>query len=649
MKKIISFVLALIFTISLTTSLYADDMVANALPIEENFPEASIYVSPDGDDSFDGSIEHPFATINAAKEAAKNIGGNVTVYFYGGEYFIEETIEFDETDPQNVVYAAVGGETPIFIGSKPVTGWSETTVNGVVAWVADYPYSQNTLAFYKDGKAMATARYPEDGLLYTVGKSVKNESGNVIMTANTDDLLNFSKTSEMFVRVYPKPWDEFLYTVTSVNQETGEICLIGGSASENSYSYFFDNVFEALNSPGECYLDTTKRKVYYIPQDGDNIDGFVLDAGLTDCFINASNVSNITFSGITFAKTRCEIIKYWFSQGGRNLPNIITFTDSDNIKFDGCVFSQTGLGVLTFNGDCNNCVINDCEFLQIAGSALRIDETSSGVVPSDFVFTNNLVDGYGQFFHLCDGILIARCHTALLDRNTVTNGYYTAFSIGRTWEHAENWTDNITITHNHIYNIGTGIVTDMGAIYMLGEQPGTVVAYNWIHDLTACNGVYPDQGNSYVRINHNIIYNIPSGYGINMTASANDNIVENNIIAFTEAIVNACPNFYGSWLPIAPIYRNNVFVAESIDNPFYLGGYFGKENIVPAEEYGNLFFRYSGEYEKNFPFFKDSYYDEDPLFTDPLNGDFSISDDSPLYDLENFEVWDFFDAGRPEK
>ena len=39
------------------------------------------------------------------------------------------------------------------------------------------------------------------------------------------------------------------------------------------------------------------------------------------------------------------------------------------------------------------------------------------------------------------------------------------------------------------------------------------------------------------------------------------------------------------------------------------------------------------------------YYDENPRFKDALHGDFTILENSPLYDIEEFTVWDIYDVG----
>ena len=68
-----------------------------------------IFVAPDGNDLADGTISSPLATLSAAKEKAKSLSGSVTVYFRGGSYTIDSTVQFDGSDKSDVVYKAYFG------------------------------------------------------------------------------------------------------------------------------------------------------------------------------------------------------------------------------------------------------------------------------------------------------------------------------------------------------------------------------------------------------------------------------------------------------------------------------------------------------------------------------------------------------------
>ncbi|HNZ99857.1 hypothetical protein [Ruminococcus sp.] len=64
--------------------------------------QAVYYVSPEGSDSGDGSLDSPFATLERARDEVRKVNGSMTgdivVYLRGGDYRITEPVEFDTRD-----------------------------------------------------------------------------------------------------------------------------------------------------------------------------------------------------------------------------------------------------------------------------------------------------------------------------------------------------------------------------------------------------------------------------------------------------------------------------------------------------------------------------------------------------------------------
>ncbi|MGW5366412.1 hypothetical protein [Actinopolymorpha pittospori] len=68
------------------------------------------------------------------------------------------------------------------------------------------------------------------------------------------------------------------------------------------------------------------------------------------------------------------------------------------------------------------------------------------------------------------------------------------------------------IAYNHLHHLGQGLLNDMGRVYLLGEQPGTVVRGDLIHDVECANyggwGIYLDEGSSHVVVEGNICHDM---------------------------------------------------------------------------------------------------------------------------------------------
>ena len=264
------------------------------------------------------------------------------------------------------------------------------------------------------------------------------------------------------------------------------------------------------------------------------------------------------------------------------------------------------------------------------------------------------------------GILSKHSFGNQISHNHIHDLYYSGISCGWVWGYKESVSKNNCIEKNYIHDIGHGLLSDMGGIYLLGVQPGTVVRCNVIHDVEKyCYGgwgIYTDEGSSHILIENNICYRTGSQcfhqhYG-------RENILRNNIFAFGREgnaalsrmeehlaftiernifITDGPPIFFSHSVEKFKINKNilsdlNLFWSVS-DNMTAAGGWgdlsiegiMSVENTVDMDEWRKMGYDTHSIYA-------------DPKFTDVKNFNFILEPDSPVFSL-GFRQIDISDVG----
>ena len=655
-----------------------------------------LFVSPEGDDAAEGTMEAPLRTPLAAKEKLKSLKGTlgenerVCVWLRAGRYELSQPLIFTSADLPNVTWAAWKNEEVVFSGAKEISGFTEETVNGVRAFVKDLgpedPAGFRSL--FCGSRALRAPRWPESGYLTVKALAPEDDLfteentpweftlGQRSFYADPADLPAFSDPENVQVRILHYWHDELMY-LTGVDPATGKLSLSRPSSMKirDIDRYYFENVFEALDAPGEWYLDRAQRKLYYIPEAGERPDTLVLRAPVTDKLIEIEGVSGIGFSHIRFTETDWKVpvptgdwadwrVQYDIDalQAALDVDGALTVRGAQNIRFAGCEFLNIGADGVKLMDGVKHSRIENCLFENIAATAVFVGGPNGSPgdpdVAEDITVTNNRIAGYGRKFFCAIGVHITYCDGAEISHNEISDGYYTGISCGWTWGYTHHLTNRILITDNLIYNIGQGWLSDMGGIYMLGIQPGTVLSGNVIHNVAADPGeggyggwgIYLDEGSSRMLVENNLVFRCGSqSFNIHY---GEGNVIRNNIGAFS-AEGQVSVGTRGGEAHATATYYDNIFLTDG--TPIYLYMY------SPAHFYdnGNLFWEISG---KDLTFCTDSgtrvlslqaaekegYLHNptvaDPGFADPVNNDFALSADSPALKL-NFKPWDYAEAG----
>ncbi len=680
------------------------EKISPAFPVYENKPKAAfdegtfsfgandIVVSPDGNDGNAGTPDKPIKTFEKAKELAKakSVNGSITVWFREGTYIIDKTVEFNSDDKSDVLYRSYPNENVIFSGSRPVSGWSETTINGVTAFLTDMPVRSDEDYFrsmFKDGKRLPRSNYPKDGV-FKVADPKQDEAvtpehapeffmHSMSFNAHTEDLINFSNIGDIDIRMMHF-WCDELLPIHSVDTATGRIETTKPSSMTVRIddNYIFENVKEALSLPGEWYLDRSEEKLYYIPEKGDTVDNTVLYAGNIEQLITFNGAENISFQGINFENTDWDHVngsgfagKFLEShplfvnlkyesvhpQAAYETPSAISISDSSEINFTDCRFENISYTAIKFEKNAENCNVTTCRFNEIGANAVFIH--GDFVVPAttaNINVTDCHISRYGRIFNNSIGILLTHASDCNLTNNEIHDGWYTGISVGWNWGYTDHPTNNLNISKNLIYNIGNGWLSDMGGIYTLGIQPKTVISENIIYNVGCYDGeygyggwgIYLDEGSSEILVENNLVYDCSSQtfhqhYG-------RDNIIRNNIFAFggsgafliTKNEDHNSLTLSNNILVVddKPIYSFDTDKDWFIDDSNVYHDYSRKRNVYSGPTM-KLSERKSVVILTSQGLYNNALY-SDPYFKDAENRDFTLALNSPALQA-GFEPWEY--------
>ncbi len=336
--------------------------------------------------------------------------------------------------------------------------------------------------------------------------------------------------------------------------------------------YYIDNLFEALTEPGEWYLSRETGRLYYLPRPGENPANTEIFAPRLHSFIRAigsvfgesgaridvhgtKHVRGLEFVGLTFRHGD------WFSplaekhlpshdtlegndlpiggsvQAAIAVPGAVLFRAARDCAVRDCTIERVGLYALEFGHGCRDCSAVGNELHDLGAGGIRtggadldgLGERRTG----NLTVTDNHIHHIGRIFHQGIGVLLTNAADCVIAHNHIHDTCYTGISLGWTWGFRDTITCNNRVEANLIHHIGAGILSDMGGIYTLGIQPGTILRGNHLHHIWSHDyggwGVYLDEGASYIVVEHNLVHDTKDApFNIHY---GHENIVRHNIFA----------------------------------------------------------------------------------------------------------------------
>ncbi len=526
------------------------------------------YISPSGNDTWSGTspspnttgTDGPFRTLAGARDALRtlkakgNLPGGATVNVRGGRYTIEDTFLLTAADSgtgsRPMIWRAYREEKVLLSGGRRIAGFgpvadpavrarlgaaaatrvlvTDLRAQGITEYSEIGQRGGPPMELFLNGRRMTVARYPNEGWLriadvpqsgdtmYNKGLEREKRFGGVPagrhygrITYEGGEPSRWGVSDDIFVHGYwTFDWSDSYQRIQSIDTSKREITL---RAPHHWYGYtknqrfYFLNVLEELDSPGEWYLDRSGGLLYvWPPAEINEADVSMLAKPL----IAIDSCSWTRIEGFTFVYGRREGVRI---RGGH-----------DN-TVSGCVFTNLGGNAAAIEGGFHHGIVSCNMYALGLGGILMSGGERKTLTPGGHYAEDNHIHDYstwlrsGQYAVVMEGVGQRIAH------NLIHDSPFEGVAI--------RGNDHI-IEYNEFHHLmkETG---DAGAIHTGRDWTwqGNVIRYNYFHDLKGPGlhgvmAVYLDDWASGFKVTGNLFYRAGRA---TMIGGGRDNIVENNI------------------------------------------------------------------------------------------------------------------------
>ncbi len=552
--------------------------------------EEVFHVSPEGNDAWSGRKasptlfrkDGPFATLPAAVKAAREVRAKVgtpsIIRLASGRHELADTLVFGPEDSGLTIEAAKGA-TPLVSGGVRLTGWTRSTANPSV-WETKLPaaFTEGAVIrqLFVNGERAIRARTPNEGFFRTRGP-LGTTSPIEVPYRPGEMRPEWAGQGEFNMLM---KWTSLQVPILGVDTMSNVFRVAGAARpywmDEPDARFWIENVPDALDQPGEWFHDVKAGTVRYIPPAKLDPNKAVIVAPRLHSLIRWQGdaakdlaVSNVTLRGLHFVD-----VDYDMPPEGRIDPQAASQTRGSlraefavDCVIEDCRFSNLGgYGLELARGTQRWKVVGN-EFRSLGAGGIRIGEMGDRT-PTAFTachshaITDNHLHQLGRLMNPGIGIILFQTGTNRVAHNHIHDLYYTGISVGWNWGYQSTPCRENIIEFNHVHDVGQGRLSDMGGIYTLGPQPGTVIRNNLFHDITSYTyggwGLYTDEGSTGILLENNVAFRCKdAGFHQHYGSS---NVVRNNLLAFNRnhsVMRSRAEPHLSFW------FTNNVVIADS--------------------------------------------------------------------------------------
>ncbi len=394
-------------------------------------PRRSIFVAPGGNDANTGTAQQPLATLQKARDKArdgapwgleKGVGG-VEIVLAPGEYLVTDTLALAEKDGGTlaapVVYRAQQPGTAVLYGGVRLTGFAPVTDAAILErlpaegrgnvvqfdlkarGITDYgalavrgfgqPPAPPTLELYVNQQPMTLARWPNEGFVKAaslVEPGDKKAGKPSILGYDDERHARWTKAKDAWLFGYFHfLWADATAKIGKIDPvaktiTTAEAYQYGGRGmdTEQGIVYYAFNLLEEIDRPGEWYLDRDTGILYLYPP-SDLSKATVELSMLSKPMIAANGVAHVHFEGLVFDLARGDGI---------------VLQDSMDCLLAGCTVKRMAGNGISILGGARNTLLS-CDVHTIGRRATEvIGGDRETLKPGGHVVANCRIHNFGR-------------------------------------------------------------------------------------------------------------------------------------------------------------------------------------------------------------------------------------------------------------
>jgi autotransporter-associated beta strand protein len=444
-----------------------------------------------GNNSNPGTAGSPFLTIQRAATA-----------MVAGDLCIVKTGTYrEQVTPTNnhVTFRAAAGETVVVSAFEHVTGWTVHSNNIYRVDLAWDDLGDNNQVIYNQ-QMMNLARWPNKTNFNPFDiQAARSTSGtNSSISQSGIPALNWANGGVVWY-LGRNRWTSWRQPITGSAAGVVNFNTLPTGWEHSNHSptaggeVILMNILEALDSPGEWYVDRAANRVYLQTPNGEDPDaGTALVRRRTNVF-NLSGRTGVRLHGLQIEGGNVDL---------RGANSCIV--ENCRIRFGNHTIASTsaafvGQSSITLNGSSLNNIIRKNDIQWGASSGIGIGGTNN-------LITNNHIGNFNYLGSYSAPVELGGTND--LTRNRIFNGGRDLIRGGGSGS---------DISYNELHHSSL-INDDCGAIYFCCNTFNfTRIHHNWIHDCSSRDnnfvsyksaGIYLDNSSMQVIVDHNVIWNV---------------------------------------------------------------------------------------------------------------------------------------------